>query len=201
MSSFSKPNLLASESATEFAALHSELEDLLQPSDVLERGFVDDLAELIWEILRSRRIRIGVIRGYFPTAIQNLYMQVFHDPDFLKAMSLEAHAAQMAANYFLDAKCKREFLKVLGQFGLGEDAIEAEAFRLAGVDLDRVDRMLSAAMARRNKVLRFIGRYRKSLASQIRAETDRMIAEREGSTPEAEGPCPEPSVAMADCGE
>src|SRR4051812_39471580 len=101
MPSFSKPNLLASESATEFAALHSELEDLLQPSEVLERGFVDDLAALIWDILRWRRIRIGVIRGYFPTAIKNLYMQVLHEPDFLKALSLEAEAAQMASNYFL----------------------------------------------------------------------------------------------------
>src|SRR3954454_8826463 len=160
MPSFAKPCLLPSESAIEFAALRSELEDLLQPVDVFERAFVDELVALMGEILRWRRIRIGVIRGYFPTAIENIYKQVLHEPDFMKALAIESEAAQMASDYFLDPKSKRAFLKMLARFGLGADAIETEAFRLSGVDLDRVDRMLAAATRRRDKVLRFIGRYR-----------------------------------------
>src|SRR3954454_14632563 len=122
MHAFSKPNLLSSESATEFAAFRSELEHLIQPTDVIEWVFVADLLELIWEMVRCRRVRTGVIRGFVPAAIENLYKQLFHEQDFMKRMEVEKEAARIARSYFHDGRSKRKFLKILRRSGLEEHA-------------------------------------------------------------------------------
>jgi hypothetical protein len=88
----------------------------------------------------------------------------------------EEEAIELAGAYFEGAAGKKKTMERLSRFGLDEGSVEAEAVRLAGTDLERLDNMLSQAERRRYKTLRFIGKYRQSLALQIRQVTDRMIA-------------------------
>jgi hypothetical protein len=176
MQPISKPSLLSCESESEFASLRAEIEDEIKPKGIIERIFVDDLTVITWEIFRLRRIITGIIRNTFPAALQSLHKQLSFEPYYLQNLEVEEEAAKAATAYFHDPKAKKNFMEMLCQVGLDEGAIEAEAFRLAGADLERFDKMLSARERRRYKALRFIARYRQSLAIQIRQVTDRIIA-------------------------
>jgi hypothetical protein len=71
---------------------------------------------------------------------------------------------------------KRQVLSLLQVAGFDESAIEAEAYRLVADDLAKADRMLKAAQDRRDKNLRMIAKLRKSLAQQLRRNSDRVLA-------------------------
>jgi hypothetical protein len=58
---------------------------------------------------------------------------------------------------------------------MDESAIEAQAFRLCADDLERLDRMLTLAEARRDKALRCLAEYRQIFAKQVRESTDRIL--------------------------
>ncbi|MGE9009926.1 hypothetical protein ACO2JO_15185 [Leptospira interrogans] len=173
----SKPTLLGSESEREYLALREGIAKEIKPKGQIEWMFLDDILEILWEILRLRRYRALIICNTIPAAIQSLFKQVCYDDDYLNNSQVEEEAIQMAKAYFQDAKAKKKFMDILGGVGFNERAVEAEAFRLAISDLERLDRMLSALERRRNKVLRFIAQYRNSLATQIRRVIDRTIAE------------------------
>jgi hypothetical protein len=177
MQPISKPILLSSESAEEFASLCAELEREIKPKGIIERMFVDDIAVITFEIRRLDRFKTGIIRNNFPAALQSLLKQLSFKPDYLQNLDAEEEAQEMARAYFEGAAGKQKTVERLSRFGLDEGSVEAEAFRLAGADLERFDKMLSQAERRRYKALRFIGKYRQSLALQIRQVTDRMIAE------------------------
>jgi len=177
MQPISKPVLLGSESESDFLALREELAGEIQPKGIVEWMFLDDILEILWEILRLRRYRALIIGNTIPAAIQSLFKQVAYDHDFLKNLKVEEEAIEMAKAYFQNAKTKKKFVALLEGVGFDERALEAEAFRIAISDLEKLDRMLSALERRRNKVLPFIARYRQSLGTQIRRVTDRLIAE------------------------
>ncbi|MBR1232856.1 hypothetical protein [Bradyrhizobium sp. AUGA SZCCT0182] len=184
----SKPTLLGSESEREYLALREGIAKEIKPKGQIEWMFLDDILEILWEILRLRRYRTLIICNTIPAAVQSLLKQLTFEPDFITNTQVEADAIAMAKAYFQDAKAKKKFMEILGRVGFDERALEAEAFRLAMSDLERLDKMLSALERRRNKALRFIAEYRRSLATQIQRVTDRIIAE-------VDGPSLEPSTS------
>ena len=58
---FSKPQLLITESAEDFAALNAALMEEIKPRGTIERLYVDDIAALVWEILRLRRCKVAIV--------------------------------------------------------------------------------------------------------------------------------------------
>jgi hypothetical protein len=191
MTHFSKPVLLPGESEVEFLALRERIVQEIEPKGEIERICLDDILELLWEILRLRRYRTLIITNTIPAAIRNLYKQLGYDADFLNNTETETEATEMAKAYFhVGAAAKKKFMKVLSRAGLDGPALEAEAFRIAISDLERLDKMLAALERRRNKALRFIAEYRQGLAIQIRRVTDRTIAEVDGPRLE------QPSVSL-----
>jgi len=84
-------------------------------------------------------------------------------------------AEDLALRWFTDREAKKQVAEVLGQFGLDESAIEAEAIRCVSSDLELLDRMLASLESRRDKALRRVAEYRGSLARQLRESADRLI--------------------------
>ena len=58
---------------------------------------------------------------------------------------------------------------------LDESAIEAEAIRKSADNLERIDRLMASAEARRDKALLCVARYRGDLSALLRETSDRMI--------------------------
>ena len=69
---FSKPQLLITESAEEFAALNEALMEEIKPHGTIERLYVDDIAALVWEILRLRRCKVVMVNTAFKKALSNI---------------------------------------------------------------------------------------------------------------------------------
>jgi hypothetical protein len=167
--------LLINESADEFASLRKALKNEIQPEGAIEQIYVDDFATLIWEILRLRRYKTVIINNSRLPALQGILEQLLCRRDFDDPDDHEHAADELARGWFANQRAKSQVATLLRKFGLDEAAIEAEAFRLRAEDLERLDRMLTAAEVRRDKALRCIADYRQILSKQLRQAANRIL--------------------------
>src|SRR6476619_4047365 len=78
---FSKPQLLITESAEEFAALNAALMEEIKPRGTIERLYVADVAALVWEILRLRRCKVAIVNTAFKNALSEIVYRLADEPE------------------------------------------------------------------------------------------------------------------------
>jgi hypothetical protein len=168
--------VLITESSRKLAALRKALSDEIQPNGAIERGLVDDLAAVMWDIVRLIRFKIAILNGAFLEALTNILKQLFPHETFENRLAHE-HAAEALARRWLanDTDARAEVFELLGNFQLDETAIEAEAFRLRAQELAKLDYMVSLAEVRREKVLTGIAAFRDALGRRVRQVSDQML--------------------------
>lgn len=169
------PIVLKTEAENEFASLLAKLEQDIRPNTFIERMYVQDIAALIWEIIRFRRFKTAILDNALREALTNLLKQILFKPELLQKPDYELEAEALAVDWFRNQKAKAEVAKLLGQFDLDESAIEAEAFRLTSSDIDRLDRMLTVLEIRRDKALHCIADYRDSLAERLQQSSQQIL--------------------------
>jgi hypothetical protein len=139
-----------------------------------ERTYLQDIAYLIWDIRRLRRSKTAIINKAFLSALRAILGQLR-----TRSISAPLHgvrlAEDLAQSWFDDEKAKDEVATMLQKFGLDEGAIEAEAFRLSAEDLERLDRMLTFAEARRDRALRGIADYRQAFSRRLQQAANRFL--------------------------
>jgi hypothetical protein len=64
---------------------------------------------------------------------------------------------------------------VLGSFELDETTIEGEAIKKSTDDIERIDRLMASAEARRDKALVCIAQYRGDFGALLRDSSDRLV--------------------------
>src|SRR4051812_37738870 len=77
---FSKPQLLITESAEEFAALNADLMKDIKPRNTIERIYVDDIGALVWEIIRLRRCKVAIVNIAFKHAVSHTVYRLAGEP-------------------------------------------------------------------------------------------------------------------------
>jgi hypothetical protein len=169
------PPLLNTESQDQFASLYAELEQDIQPTGVVERIYVFDIANIVWEILRLRRYKIAIINTSRLAALQGILEQLLCPGDYEHSYEKDRDAEDLARSWFSSKKAQARVAKVLRGSQMDEGAIEAEAFRLCLEHIERLDRMLALQEVRRDKALRCIADYRQTFAKQIELSTDRIL--------------------------
>jgi hypothetical protein len=169
------PTLRAMGTPEEFAALHAELIDDIKPSGAIERMYVENAAEMIWELKSLRRIKTLIVRTSFRTALENLLKQVIRNEHYMLKPDNDEKAEQLALDYFKCEEKKTVVVELLSQFGLDERAIAAEAFKLCFADIGTLDKMLISSEKRFNKAIRSIAAYRKDWERLLRRSADRML--------------------------
>src|SRR4029077_1576852 len=151
--------LLLTGSKDEFNLIRDNLNDQIKPRGIIEQIYVEDIAHLVWEILRLRRSKAAIVNLAFPAALKEVITQLLIKPRGLK-FQVEDRSKKLAHEWFSDPDVKKEIAGLLQQFNLDETAIEAEAFRRSADDLERIDRLMASAEARRDKALVCIAQYR-----------------------------------------
>jgi hypothetical protein len=166
-----KPSpVLLSESADEFARLHDALKDQHRPDGVFEEFLVDEIADLMWEIRRYRRAKITIINAAYRDALEDLLERVCRDYE------IDEDIKELVDKWFdNDQGAKQLVLENLAYFGLGEDAIEAEAMRIKAPDLEKFDRLLASLEWRLDKAMRSLAEFRGVLGPYLRATAERVI--------------------------
>src|SRR5262249_9421769 len=190
-----RPPLLRSESEQEFKRLLGALKDEIQPHGFIEEMYVDDIASLIWEIVRLRRCKMSILNASFRQALikfidDSPWQQVPQEDRENEYTGLEfiwerpvseaerersRKVYDLAKRWFSSKSAKQEVSSILRRSQRNESAIEAEAIRNSSKDLDWLEKMITALEARRDKSLRRIAEYRESFAGRVRASADRII--------------------------
>jgi hypothetical protein len=80
---FSPPRLLLGESAEQFTSLRAELMRDIKPKGIVEKIYVYDLAALVWDIVRFRRLQTDIIRNARPAALLTILRQLLARINFL----------------------------------------------------------------------------------------------------------------------
>jgi hypothetical protein len=136
--------------------------------------YVDDVAYLVWEIIRLRRVKVATIANAFETALKNILQQILFRTAPGLPLQVRGTAERLARDWFLTEKANR-VLGLLQKAGFDESSVEAEAFRLRIDDIEKLDRLLTLAEARRDKTLRMIAECSEGLAMRLQQSAERVL--------------------------
>jgi len=147
---FGPPPLLDGESQEVYDTLLARVTGTVNPKDIIEEIWVHDIVDLVWEVLRLRRLKVALLSSSVGRGLNKLC----NDRDKYNMGSLIAgwSAREPAA-----VKKVEQFLKA---HGLTMDAVMAHSLVACLDEIERIDIMISRAEARRNAAQREIERRR-----------------------------------------
>ena len=161
---FGPPPLLDGECPEVYDALLARVTGAVNPKDIIEEIWVHDIVDLVWEILRLRRLKVALLSSSVGRGLHKLYQ----DRDNYGMGSL---IARWSAREPAAVKKIEQFLK---DHGLTMDAVMAHTFVACLDEIERIDIAISRAEARRNAAQREIER-RRSVFGQILQRTVQQI--------------------------
>jgi hypothetical protein len=183
--------VLITESKDEFEALYKDVHRQVKPRDIIEEFEVSHISSLIWDTLRLRKSKVGIINVGYRAATEQIFDQLLREPGETRHDA--GYDAQVLAwKWFVDPKAKAEASKLLTRFGLDESAIEATVIRNKLPEIEALDRLIAGAEARLRQALLFIAEYRESLARRLSEAADRILADEK--VDQLEDASNEPSV-------
>jgi len=151
---FAEPALIAGESREEYELLRQLLIEDIQPRSNIEGIWLFDLAELSWEILRYRKLKVRAIEMHRVKAIEALLLEIDgaglpkNDPVLLK------HARITAAECRINLSTRREVEMRLTAHSLDHDMITAATLAQAYAMMALFETLTHRAQDRRNSFMR-----------------------------------------------
>jgi ribosomal protein L12E/L44/L45/RPP1/RPP2 len=153
------PPLLPSESVADYEGLRARLRAKIVPRDVVEEMLLRDILDLQWEVLRMRRLKSRILSSGRPTGLQSLLDRRVVCYELSKLVDGLGRG---------EKETIKQIEKVLKQFGLSVDDIDAHTLLKTLDPLDRIDRTISHAESRRNNAVREIEKSRDATARRMR---------------------------------
>jgi hypothetical protein len=172
------PALLRTESKEAFEKLLGELNREVQPTTFTKRMYTKDVADLTWEIMRLRRSKAGIINNAIRGALEKFLQRFLLPPGGIFLHMIEKHlsAYNLAYDWFYSQEAKDRVSGLLEEAGFDMGAVEAEAVRRVLPDIEKLDRLIVSAEARRDKYLRSLAQSEESLATKLEGSSDRLLA-------------------------
>ena len=165
--------LLPTEAESDYLGVAARIVAVAQPKDPIEEFLTRDVVDLTWEILRSRRLKGGLLRAAVSKGVHRILTTIGHGHDpWAPRTDLVDHfhfAAKWASG---DTSYRDEFDEMLKKAGFTMEEVIAEAFAAVIDPFERIDRLLASAEARRNNALREIDRHREALGAAVRRGVD-----------------------------
>jgi hypothetical protein len=183
--------LINGEDAAAYQDLETRIRTVLQPRDVFEELWARDVADLAWEVLRLRRLKAHLMRACAHEGMLEMLDPLLPVPEFDSDGAADApDSDDLAQQWFVgDAEAATTVDKTLAAAGLSMDAVMARTLAARIEDVERIERMMTAAEARRDSILRELERRRAGAAARLR----RAMAEAE----DAEFEVVAPAIASA----
>jgi hypothetical protein len=155
--------LLITESEEEFKRIRQALYEELGPVGIIEQMYVDEFADIVWEILRSKRCKAGVT---------NLK---FHDESARLLGRLINVGPDIARDWISDPDIAKEVEKRLAEYKLDGSVVIADAIQAASYKLELIEALIVSAEKRRDTALARLTQYRGELGIILRRASDRLI--------------------------
>jgi hypothetical protein len=157
---------LPGEKQADYADVAVRIVRAATPRDAIEEFLVRDVVDLTWEILRLRRVKAGLLRASLDRGVRCVLGSVGY-PYVQRGTLTEEWAAG-------DKGARREVDAILKKAGLSIDEVTAQTLDSKLDSLERLDRMLASAEARRNNALREIDRHREALGGRVRRSIEEI---------------------------
>jgi hypothetical protein len=167
--------LLITESDEEFNRIRQALYDETKPNGVIEEMYVEELAENIWQILRLRRCKAGII---------NL---AFHDSSAKILKKFMETGPDVARDWISVPKLAQKVENRLAEFKLDSSVVIADAINVKSPDLEKIDNLIVSFETRRDKVLLRVAHYRGELGYLLRNAAHQLIEGKNAELPHAAG--------------
>ena len=149
--------LVHGENQLTYYALQAEIRAELKPLNIVEQLLVKDIVEYSWEIARLRDTMIRLQDVGRTEGLENLLLSLGVLPG--NAMQIAHRSANRSLNWAVPEK--------LNQRRIDDQAVQAVTFMLYLDVIERVDRMIGIAEARRHRVLLELDRRRASSPKQL----------------------------------
>jgi len=163
---FGPSPLLVGEDTAAYDELLARVSGAVKPADVLEEIWVRDVVDLVWETFRLRRLKTSLLNANAYKGLRGILLTVFSTKN---AGMIPQQWAQR------DRDAIKQVDKLLASADMTMDAVMAETLLLRIDAIERIDRMIMGAEARRNVALREIDRHRASLADRLRRVSDEVV--------------------------
>jgi hypothetical protein len=137
----------------------------VKPSDIVEEIWVRDVVDLTWEIFRGRRLKNCLVATAVPSALREILSPLVDAQAYSEWMNtlVKQWTAQKPSAI-------KRVNKYLASKKLTFDTVIAQALRSEINTIERIDRSIAIAEARRNAVLREIDRRRATFAQTLRGK-------------------------------
>jgi len=174
---FGPAPLIEGEDAATYDELLVRISTAVRPADIFEEIWVRDIVDLVWEAFRLRRLKACLMTAGARKALaQGLAPVVGWSQADGLARSWAARAPGAVA----------AVEEHLATAGIGLEGVAAQGLCIELDFIERIDRMIMAAEARRNAALREIDRHRATLGRRLRqavleAEAEEVEFAQEGA--------------------
>jgi len=179
-------SMLRWEEQGDFDELLARISATLRPADMMEEMWTREVADLVWQIFRLRRMKDTLLdeasyRGLAEVLRPRMSSVprlegVEPDKDWA-SRCLSTLVQRWAANPHAVAGTVQA---ALAKAGLRLDAVEAKTFELLIDQMERFDRMTMMIERRRNAIVREIGRYRTEFSQQAQRAIESEVAAAPG---------------------
>lgn len=157
------PPLLDGEDEAEYAGFVEQCISAIGPEDAIERIWLQDFIDNMWDIQRLRRIKVSIVQAARKSGIKTLIGQ------FTDHERYSIHAQNVADDWSEGEPDALSYVSdLLKANGLNEDAIVAEAFRDQFKTIERIDGLVASYSYRRDAAIRELDRRRDGLAKRAR---------------------------------
>ena len=166
--------LIDGEDETNYDVILERISADVAPADFVEEIWVRNVVDLVWDSVRLRRLKSQLLQAAAHEGLERLLASII---DWQRA-------DQLSRKWALgDEEAMGEVERLLGRAGLTFDAVMAQTLAARIDDVERIDRMVIIAEARRDAVLREIRSRRAAFGQALRRAGDAIDAEFEDVVP------------------
>jgi hypothetical protein len=170
-------NILRTESQSDYDKLKADFVKDLNPTDAIERRFVDEIVQYTWEMERYQRAGTGIHNGALRRAVALTLHEILLPPSTGRMSNKSLMSAQsLSYGWLLDPQSNRRVASQLEEAGYDESIIDGKALVLEADNIAYANRMVKSAQEGRDRAYRALAKYRKSSAGQLRQKADRVLA-------------------------
>jgi hypothetical protein len=168
------PPLINGEDGTNYNMILERISADVAPADFLEEIWVRNVVDLVWESVRLRRMKSQLLHAAAHEGLERA----------LTPLLDRSRARELSRKWALgDEEAISNVDALLGRAGLTTDDVMAQTLAARINDVERIDRMVIIAEARRDAVLREIRSRRLAFGQALRRAGEAIDAEFEEVAP------------------
>jgi hypothetical protein len=168
------PPVIGGEDPKEYAELLERIQGDAKPRGFIERALVRDVADHIWQLRRSRRLKAALLKVTAYLGLEKVLQPLVGWPE-------SGEVAKKWAQR--DPDTLKQVDALLAKASLGVDAVMAETFSLNLRVIDSFDSMIARDEKHYASALHEIERHREALADAVQATKEAEDAEFEDILP------------------